>query len=141
LRWVFIIMLPIAINQYFVEEAEVTAVRGGDSIVNNVSYLFVFFIPYLFLFRKYKILSAFLAFVVIFFIIQGAKRGALVAGGLSMLIFLYYQITAVNQSGRLQGYFFAAIIGLALVMYAREHYSQNEFLVARMEAIGSGSYS
>src|SRR5690606_16668858 len=95
----FVFMLPVFIIQFYTSTARTLAERdiSEDSLVNNVSYSFVGLLPFIFLFKKRKILSYFLMMVLIIFIIQGAKRGAIISGAIGLIIFIYYQLKTIER--------------------------------------------
>ncbi len=92
-------MLVVSIAQFYVYKAEISSIHQSDNenIVNNVVYTFVFLMPYLFLLKERKLLSLLLSFVMLFFIIQGAKRGAMISGVIGMTFFAYYQLKTIDK--------------------------------------------
>ena len=143
LVWFFIAMLPIAILQFFFNKEQILLERigGNEDLVNNAAYGFVNLIPFLFLIKKNKILPLIGMLVLIFFIIQGAKRGAIVVGGVGLLVFVYYQLRTVEKKYRVRGYLFA-FIGIVIVSYFTYNlYFENEFLIHRMQLMLEGDSS
>lgn len=76
-----------------------------------------------------------------FFIIQGVKRGAIIAGGAGLLFFLYYQLRIIERKNRFRDYIFAIGSIIVLAYFGYDYYQSNEFLVNRMEALSEGSSS
>ncbi|RYE35629.1 MAG: hypothetical protein EOP48_30255, partial [Sphingobacteriales bacterium] len=71
----------------------------------------------------------------IFFIVQGAKRGALVLGGIGMLYFCYYQFRTIEKKNIIKGYIIT-LVGLSILSYyAYDFLSSNEYLLNRLNAI------
>lgn len=106
LIWFFLIMLLITVAQFYFQRAEILTMRVTDNVnvVINEAYTFVFLIPYLFLLKEKKTFSMLLAFIILFFIIQGAKRGAIIAGTIGMLYFAYYQLKTIDKKNTTKSY-------------------------------------
>lgn len=140
----FFIMLPVAIMQFYLNQKQILQERLSDNndVVNNIAYFFVGLLPYIFLIRKNKILSIISFLISLFFIIQGAKRGAVIVAFICTFFFLYYQLRAIEGKKRLWSYI-TVIAGIVLIIYyAYFFYSSNEYLISRMEFLdyegGSG---
>ena len=77
-------------------------------------------------------------FLLLFFIIQGAKRGALIVALVGCSVFIYYLLSSVDPKKRVQS-FLVALIGIGLFsIYVYDFYISNEFLVNRMQKISDG---
>ncbi len=143
LIWFFLIMLVVTIAQFYFSRSQILSMRSADSadIVINVAYSFVFLMPFLFLLREKKTLSMLLAFVLVFFIIQGAKRGAIIAGTIGMLYFAYYQLKTVDKKNKTISYLFVLTGVFALVYFGYTYFQQNEFLIQRLQLMSEGDSS
>lgn len=139
--WMFVIILPVAIIQFYNQRAQVLLERNWtDNVVNNMAYFFVFLIPFLFFFKK-KILSVMGALILMFFIIQGSKRGAILIGGIGLIFFAYYQLKNIDKKHRYRSYLFSMVALIALGYFTLDFYNQNEYLVTRIQTLSEGSYS
>ena len=136
-----IIILPITMSQYFFNANRILMERdsGNEDVVNNLAYSFVWLLPFAFLFKKRKLLSIGFAAFLMFFIILGAKRGALITGAIGLLVFIYYQMRTVSRRNRKRGYAILLIGVVTLGYYTYDFYQKNEFLVARMDNLDGGS--
>jgi len=132
------IMLPITILIFFSNANMILADRlnKDTNIVNNVSYAFVALIPFVFFIKRKKLLPFSVMFIVVFFIIQGAKRGALIAGFIGLFGFIYYKIRTIPKKKRVRSYLFISLVIVAISYYAFDIYQSNEYLVSRMQKIG-----
>lgn len=139
----FLLMLPLTIFQYYFNANQILSDRITDNInlVNNVAYSFVALIPFVFLLRKYKIFSIILMLLLMYFIIQGAKRGALLAGVIGLAYFIYFQMRTVEKTQRLRGYLLVIVAVLILGFYGYNFYIENEYLMERIESISEGNSS
>lgn len=136
----FIIMLPVSILQFNIEKVEMLTTSISGSVVNNSAYLFVGLIPFVFLIKKR--LYAYLSIAVIsYFIIMGAKRGALVVGVLGLVMYVYYQIRTIPKKNKFKAYALVFVGFIALSVFTVKTYSQNVFLQTRFQQAEAGSWS
>ena len=138
-----LIMLPIFIILFFSVERQILLNRGtnaGDVVVNT-AYQFVGLIPYVFLIRKNKLLSVAFMLVIIFFIIQGSKRGAIVVGFIGLLMYVYYQMKTLEKNNRILGFFMVIIILIGLGVFTYKTLVDNRYLLIRMNALLQGDTS
>ena len=134
----FIFMLPITILQYFFNAESILSERvsGNTDLVNNVSYSFVALIPFVFFIKRKKIIASGLMLVLIFFIIQGAKRGALIAGAIGLFYYIFYQFRTVSKKNKVRSYFLITLILIGMGYYAYTTFESNQYLISRLETIG-----
>lgn len=140
LRYFSLIMLPIFIVSFFSSRNDLISqsVNNTENVVTNTAYLFVALIPYVFLWGKQKFIAIAGMLLLLFFIIQGAKRGALIVALMGCLVFVYYLLSSVEPKKRVQS-FLVALVGIGLLsMYVYDFYISNEFLVNRMQKISDG---
>lgn len=135
-----IVMIPVSILKFNVEKAMLIS-DGFTVLVNNTSYAFAFMIPYVFLIKKKKVVSMFTVLILMFFIIQANKRGALIVGSIGLLSFTYYQLKTLEKKNRLWNYIFIFLAMGALWYYGYEFFSSNEHFVERIQSIGEGNSS
>ncbi|WP_201625788.1 hypothetical protein [Psychrobacter immobilis] len=134
----FVIFLPIVVASHYANINSILIERtsSNEDVVSNTSYFFVALIPYIFLWGKHKIASFLSIILIFFFIIEGSKRGALVAGIAGFLVYSYYQIININPKKRLQGYILT-FTGFLIAMYVSYvFYLSNEYLVSRIKNEG-----
>ena len=136
----FIIMLPVSILQFNIEKVEMLTTSISGSVVNNSAYLFVGLIPFVFLIKKR--LYAYLSIAVIsYFIIMGAKRGALAVGVLGLVMYAYYQIRTIPKKNKFKAYALVFVGFIALRVFTVKTYSQNVFLQTRFQQAEAGNWS
>lgn len=136
----FIISLPISILHFNNEQAALLDATMLDDVVNNAAYSFVGLIPFVFLIRKR--LPAYISLVIIsYFIIQGAKRGALVVGAVGLLMYAYYQLRTVPKNKRFRAYALVISGFFVLGYYINIYYSDHLFLQQRLDEMSEGHSS
>lgn len=136
----FVLMAPLAIASFYQSRGEALSELNiaSESVVTNVTYLFVSLVPFVFFWGKRKVLAICSLLVLIFFIIQGAKRGALIAASVGVMVFAYYQFINIPPEKRIRGYLFALVGLFAISAFAIHFFESNEFLMRRMQAISGG---
>lgn len=139
----FAVMLPLTIGIFYFNRNAILTEATSDSIevVNNIAYRFVGLIPFVFLIQQKRLLSILGFGVLTFFIIQGAKRGAIMVGALGLLSFIYYQMRTVEKKHRFKGYLVIAISIIGLSYFAYDILLSNEFVMKRLESMGEGQSS
>lgn len=139
----FFVMLIISILQFFYNREQILLERvsGNEDVVNNAAYMFVNLIPFVFLIKKRKIISLLSILILVFFIIQGSKRGAILTGSVGVLIYIYYQLRTIEKKHRVKGYFITAIGIVVLGYFIYNFYLENEFLSYRIQSMLEGGSS
>lgn len=139
----FLIMLPIIILRFYSNRNQILIDSGSDiaDVVNNLSYSFLSFLPFVFLIRKHRILAGALLAILIFFLIQGAKRGAIVGGFVGLIMYFYYQFNTYRRETLFANNLITlVIIGFLSVLAVRFTIS-NEFVMYRLSSIIEGNTS
>jgi hypothetical protein len=138
-----LILLPVIILRFYTNRYMILFERSSDEsdLVNNFAYLFVSLIPYFFLIKKNKIIAGLLMGIIIFFIIQGAKRGAIIGGFMGIMMYFYYQIKTIEKSNRIQGLLIAVLIIIALSAFAYTFSKGDEYMLNRMLSTFEGNGS
>lgn len=139
----FFVMLSISILQFYLNKEKILLERisGNEDVVNNAAYMFVNLIPFVFLIKKSKTISILSMLVLVFFIIQGSKRGAILTGSVGVLIYIYYQLRTIEKKHRIKGYFITAVGIVVLVYFIYNFYLENEFLSYRIQSMLEGDSS
>lgn len=138
-----LIVIPVYILQFYITREQILFERLSDNlnVVNNIAYDFVWLIPFAFLLKKYRILSVILILIIMFFIIQGAKRGAIIIGGVGMLFYIFFLLRTVSKRNRIKGYIISFIGVILIGIYAYDFFTKNEFLMERLQQLEIGGYS
>jgi len=137
------ILIPTSIASFYYNRTMILSELSYDriDIVNNAAYSFVNLISFVFLIKKNRLFSAATMLVLLFFIIQGGKRGAILVGAIGLIMYIYYQMRTVNKKYRLRGYILISIAAFVLGYFAYEMFISNEFLISRMENMLEGNVS
>jgi O-antigen ligase len=138
-----LIMLPVIILQYYTNQNSFSLEYGIDmsEVVNNSAYSFVGLIPFVFLIKKKRLLSGGVMAIIILFIIQGAKRGAIIAGFLGLIMYFFYQIETADKRNRIPGILAAVVVLSAISAFAYDSITGNDFLMERLASTLEGDSS
>jgi hypothetical protein len=137
----FIVMLPITILQFLVYRRQILLDSEFQHVVNNLAYSFVTLLPFLFLIKKKNLITGAIMALLLILIIQGAKRGAIVAGFVCFIMYFYYKMKTIESHNRIRSYIVIAFILIAVSIFAYETYISNEYLISRMASISEGNLS
>lgn len=134
-----LLLLPVFVLSFYSSKASILQNQNGtENIVTNTAYLFVTLIPYLFLMGKRKVIATFFLLFLLYFIIQGAKRGALVVGLVGSVFFMLHLLSSVESKNKLKSITFGLIIVIVIIFGIYDFYIENEFLVERMNKVSNG---
>jgi hypothetical protein len=139
----FTMMLPVTILMFFTNKSNILYESNSSrpNVINNIAYMFVSLLPFVFLIKKRKIISGALMVLIMIFIIQGAKRGALISGAIGLIMYIYFQIRTLENSSRIQGFIAAVSVIAILSVFAYKTFMSNELIVQRMYSIAEGNSS
>lgn len=136
------LMIPLTVMKFYNETQNIMArkLSKEENVVNNISYVFVGLLPFVFFIRK-KIIAIGIILICMFYVIYSSKRGALVVGVISVSVYLYY----LNK----QGFFKNKLINFLLVLVVAyfgiylfsQFLNENEYLLYRLELMQEGNSS
>lgn len=140
-----IIFLPILIIVYYTNETKMLRLaleRGSRAreFTNNVSYSFVFLIPYLYLFKK-KYLSMALLVGIMLFLIMSMKRGAIFIGMVLIILYLYRSISSASSSNKIGILLITSILALTAFQFVSKIYNESAYFKQRIDDTLEGSSS
>lgn len=98
LGW-FYVFIIIGITSFFRAQREITARTMQDEATNNAGYTILSLICLLPLLRRKPLFQYVVLAVLLFFVLQGFKRGAILIGVLCSVFFLYETYRSNRQSG------------------------------------------
>lgn len=137
-----LITLPVLVINFEWNRVVVLESRGSndiaESVVNNIAYNFVVIVPYLFLIRR-KIFAVILSLFIIYAIIEGSKRGAVLVGAIGVIMLAINWLRESEARNRLKNILFWLLGASFIGLYFVNHLMSNAYLLARLENIESGS--
>lgn len=137
----FYLMLAITVLQYFRTTKQLVYISDQEFVVNSISYSFVALIPFVFLIKKNKIISTVLFSIILYFVIMGNKRGAIIVSIVGILTYIYYQISILEKKSRVKGYVGVFFLILSILYFTYSTFNKNEYIIKRMSSIYYGDSS
>jgi len=143
LVWFSVLLLPLITWQYFIAESNFLSKSSttGTEMVNNWSYMFVGIIPFIFLIRKKRLIATLMMILIVMFVIKGAKRGAIMAASVGMIMYFYYLLKTIDKQHKILGYISVFFVILILVGFVYLNSMSNSFMMSRMTSILEGDTS
>ncbi len=137
---VFLIFLPVFIIKFNQTLLELILQKNRLEVVNNTVYLFIGLLPFPFLFKK-KAFALIALLILWYFMVQSAKRGAIVCGGIAIMLFVIQNL--YNSKGKIgvKQYVLSISLFLIITYFGYNFYQKNQFLIGRMENMISGNSS
>jgi len=140
-----LLFIPVDILKYFYEQTLLLD-NQEKNMTMNFSYSFVMLSPYIF-FIKNKKLAYTLILIIIYFLIDGGKRGALFTGIAGIGIYFFYQLKygksflLVYRKKKFRTLnYLQALIALVLILIVGNFIlNQNEFSSSRMQNISDAA--
>lgn len=137
---IFLIMeLIIAIINYYGYEGTIMANTGKEYVTNNISYRFVAALPLLGLFFRKKYALYLLLLVCMYFVILGAKRGAIISMVLMMTVFVYFFFRDNAVKNKFRAVILSVVSLGILSFFVYYTYQGNEYLQFRIDGMREGS--
>lgn len=139
-RFFFWILLVVFIMIYFSNERNLLEIRETEDVTNNNAFTFVMLFPLIGLFfdKKYKYI---LVFVMLYFVLMGAKRGAWVCFFIELLLFFSFSFRSFTKRQSWLG-IMGILIGLvATVALVFSLYQSNDYIQYRFDLMVRGEDS
>lgn len=137
----FLFILPVSILMYYFNQTQILTTQLSSNVVNNITFTFVGLIPFVFLFKNNRIYAIALLMVLMYFIIMGSKRGALLSGAIGLLLFIYFQMNGIEKRKRFKGYVFVFVGILVLGYFVYDLLLSNKYLMNRLLLMEEGDSS
>lgn len=136
-----IVLLASSVCYYYHERIDILNYLELDEdvdITNNATSVFLFLLPLLF-FLKNNIQKWITLLVCLFFLMDGAKRGNIIAAVIPIILFVYFQLKDANHS---QVKFLVICLAVAASSWvAYNWFIENDYLMGRVEKTMEGDSS
>lgn len=137
LQVMLIVLLPLFIYRFINTNVALQILKQRENVVDNTIYLFLGLIPFAFLFKR-RVYSLIFLGIIWIYIVQSAKRAAIISGSFAILLFFYYQFRTANKTYWFFQYIFilAFIFGLSYMGY--NYLMANDYILVRLNAMLEG---
>lgn len=140
LRRYFFIMLPIVVAQYYFNKTQLISLQEQDDVVNNASYILVYFLPFIFILRN-RLMEISSLSVLMYLIVDSSKRSTLIVSGVFAMFFIFFLLCTLERKKRLYGFILIGFVAIGLGHYLVNIIAGNEFLLDRMNSLLEGDSS
>lgn len=114
---------------------------GADEVTNNMGYMFVSLIPMLYFFYRTPLIQYILLLTCLFFVILGMKRGAIMVGAISMLIFLASGLKGGGKKRKTITFTLAVSFVVVATLYIGYMVDNSQYFSQRIEQTKNGDSS
>lgn len=141
--WIFLI---IATTDYYVtgrNALEKAMSRGSryEEATNNSTYFIAALLPFVFLFRKRPIIQYGLLTYIVFFVISGMKRGAIIVMALMLLWFIYKSFHSERRGRKVLVIILATVFVVEGIKYIEQFAENSDYFQYRIESTMDGASS
>lgn len=136
-----ILFLLLSIVQYYKNKYDYLIEFDGEEITNNVAYKFLSLMPLIYFFRNRPFWQYVLLIVIALFVVSGMKRGAILIGGLAMILFLYSNFKAGKRKRKLLILVLSSLIVVGSYYYVSYMMQTSDYFVKRLEQTAEGNSS
>ena len=141
-NWTFVFFATVALLFFKNQQDQMTAVMEGDfEFTNNFGYEFLALIPLLALWSNKRIVQYMGLAIVLFFLLYGMKRGAILIGALCILLFMYRTIMTASVGKKKWLIFLSVIIILIGLYYVTDLINNSDYFNRRIEQTLEGNTS
>lgn len=135
------IFVLVAVLSFYKLQNNSILMTGRDEITNNIGYLFVSLIPFVYFFYKRSITQYILLGFLLLFIFMSMKRGAILIGTLSTIIFLYTNFKNTNLKKKFVLILLTSFFLIIGVNYLKKMLETSDYFVSRIEDTMEGNTS
>lgn len=107
---------------FFLKADELAASTGKEYFTNNMSYLILGLLPFVFIFRRGAITLS-LILLLTWYAVQSSKRAALLVCFMAMCVFLYRFISASKGIRKIYGVTLIVVFAIAFIYLIQSYYS------------------
>lgn len=141
----FVVFILMSFILFFMSYRDDTGQLMADEVgltTNNMGYMWLGLLPFLFFLHKRPLVQFLSMAIIVFFILLGMKRGAIILGALAALYFLYRTYRNSNSvSTKAAILILSAMVVLGAVSYIGYLYVNNDYFIYRLDATKEGNAS
>lgn len=114
---------------------------GVEEATNNMGYMFVALIPFVFFWSDKAMLQYILLAVIMLYILMGMKRGAIAIGAMAVAIFLYSQFKEGTVKRKIYVFLLSMLIVLGTIYTVGYMLDTSDYFAERVESTFEGDSS
>lgn len=136
----FVILLPILVIMFNQSINELRLEKMKEEVVDNTVYLFIGLLPFTFLFKN-KLITFLSLMIIWYFMVQSAKRAAIICGVVAMGLFIFQYVYASEGRSKIKRYAISVLLLVGVGYFGYDLYEQNQFLMERISLMLQGQSS
>ena len=144
-NWILIFVVVVICSFYREQEERIMMIAElgsqRDEVTNNTGYLFASLIPMLFFVKRNTWYQFGLLSVLLLFVVFAMKRGAILVGGLSAVIYIYYFIKTKKSIYKFGSIILIAIFIVLLFSKLENFILQSDYFNVRLQQTLNGDSS
>lgn len=137
MRLWLLVFIVVALTSYYVNQQVRMEFHGEhykfDEVTNNIAYPILSLMPFIFILRKKPFLLLILMGTVVFFVIMGYKRGALLISIFMIIWSIYIFTKSAKRRQRILVLLITAISLIYGIKFIAQQYNNSEFFQYRVE--------
>lgn len=135
------ILILTCILLYYKTEREAILEMNNEEVTNNAGYFFVSLIPFLFFYAKKPILQYLFMGIILLYVVMGMKRGAILIGVISTIVFLYANINNSSKWTKVLTIMLTISIIVGTSVYIGYMMDNSDYFMVRVEQTLEGDTS
>lgn len=139
-KFFFYANLLLSIIRFYYTNDTLTNDSNSENVVNNMSYVFSFLIPFIVFIKTNKTNKILSLTLIVFFVFYGAKRGAIIISLIGSVIYMLFELKAIKYNKLISRLMFIFLFILSCY-FIYDHYANNEFIIDRFNGIQEGNIS
>lgn len=142
LKWIPVFFIVVIVQ--FFQHQQVMLMKSADGveeITNNMGYVFLSLIPLLAFWSHKKFIQYFGLSLSILFVILAMKRGAILIGGLSIVLFLHQSLKSASRKQKFWTFFLSIVIMIGVVFMVSYMLQNSDYFNKRLEYTLEGNSS
>lgn len=136
-----LLMLLCVIIFYTYFGLNLLALLGVDETTNNVGYMFVALLPFVFFWHEKPLLQYILLAVLMLYILMGMKRGAIAIGAMAVVVFIYSQFKTGTGKRKTYVFMLSVLIVLGVIYAVGYLLETSDYFAYRVESTMEGNSS
>src|SRR5690625_1832540 len=134
----FLLIIIVAIFSFYYncEYIHMKRLSSDENVVNNITYMFLCLMPFVFLLKNKKLTSVGCMLLLLYFIILGSKRGALITGFFGFLIYAWFLFKNIEGKYKFINYLLGFLLLAAIILFVYKQLGSNEYFLSRLESTG-----
>ena len=135
------ILIVTSILLYYENERQFSLLTNQEEVTNNIAYMFISLIPFLFFYSKKPILQYVFIGIILLYVFMGMKRGAILIGVIGTMVLLYANMKKSSRGTKVLFAILTIAIVVGISKYIDYMMNNSAYFMARFEETLEGNTS